>query len=112
MRYLARCVNYNIRPPVLISRQPHDPKHTFIVAIVLLVWALSLPFWWLGSASRWQLLPGVPVSALKFVCPCLAATVLTYRDGGANATGLILATMAIFVVLIWGPRRLRRYRHT
>ncbi|CAN5862273.1 type II CAAX endopeptidase family protein [soil metagenome] len=61
------------------------PSTRSLPLFFLLVFALSLPFWWLGSTIRWQLLPGVPVSAFMFICPCLAAMVLTYRDDGAKA---------------------------
>jgi hypothetical protein len=39
----------------------------------LLVLALSLPFWLLGAVTEARLLPGLPVSALMFVCPATAA---------------------------------------
>lgn len=55
-----------------------------------LVVALSVPFWLLGAASSSQLLPGVPVSALMFICPGLAAALLTYSDHGASATRELL----------------------
>ena len=49
----------------------------------LLVFALSVPFWLIGAVTEVRLLPGLPVSALMFVCPALAAAILVY---GANGT--------------------------
>lgn len=46
----------------------------------LLVFALSIPFWLLGTIVGYQILPGVPVSALMFVCPAAAAVILVYRE--------------------------------
>ena len=37
------------------------------------------------SPSSWQLLPGVPTSALQLICPSLAAVLLVYREGGVRA---------------------------
>jgi uncharacterized protein len=45
----------------------------------LLVFALSLPFWLAGALTRVQLLPGLPISSLMFVCPVAAALILVYR---------------------------------
>jgi membrane protease YdiL (CAAX protease family) len=56
----------------------------------LLVFALSTPFWLIGVVSTWQLLPGVPVSALQIACPTLAAMLLVYRESGGGAVGQLL----------------------
>jgi membrane protease YdiL (CAAX protease family) len=48
----------------------------------LLVFALSVPFAMLGSATGLQLMPGIPVSALGFICPVTAASILIYRQHG------------------------------
>ena len=47
----------------------------------VLVFALSLPFWLLGPiAEHFIRLPfNLPVSALQFVCPIIAALILVYR---------------------------------
>jgi len=50
-----------------------------------LVFALSVPFWVIGMSSVWQLLPGLPIAALNFACPSLAAAWLVYRREGAGA---------------------------
>ncbi len=46
----------------------------------LLVFALSLPFWVIGSVTGLRLAPGLPVSALMAFCPLLAASILVYRE--------------------------------
>jgi uncharacterized protein len=47
----------------------------------VLVFALSLPFWLLGALVKHVPLPiNLPVSALQFVCPCLSALILVYRE--------------------------------
>jgi membrane protease YdiL (CAAX protease family) len=48
----------------------------------LLVFVLSIPFAVLGSVTPFQLMPGIPVSALGFVCPVTAAAILVYRENG------------------------------
>jgi hypothetical protein len=56
----------------------------------LLVFTLSLPFWLAGSLTTFKLLPGVPVSALMFFCPALAAVILVYRENKtAGVTALL-----------------------
>lgn len=59
-------------------------------AFFLLVFCLSLPFWLLGAATSWQLLPGLSVSALMAFCPMLAALILVYRDHGAAGAMALL----------------------
>jgi membrane protease YdiL (CAAX protease family) len=46
----------------------------------LLVFAFSIPFWLIGSVTGLQLLSDLPVSALMFVCPMMAASTLVYRE--------------------------------
>jgi membrane protease YdiL (CAAX protease family) len=46
----------------------------------LLVFALSLPFWLAGALTPVQLLPGLPISSLMFVCPVTAALIFVYRE--------------------------------
>ena len=57
-----------------------DPRSP--LAFFALVAALSVPFAILGSVTRLQLMPGIPISALGFVCPMTAAAILSYREGG------------------------------
>ena len=51
----------------------------------LSVFAFSIPFWLIGVVAKLQLLPGIPVSALMFVCPVTAASILVYREHNAAA---------------------------
>ena len=47
----------------------------------LLVFALALPFWLLGALVKHVPLPiNLPVSALQFICPLIAAFILVYRE--------------------------------
>jgi membrane protease YdiL (CAAX protease family) len=46
----------------------------------LLVFALSVPFWAIGAVIDFQPMPGLPIAALTFVCPAVAALILTYRE--------------------------------
>ena len=56
----------------------------------LLVFVLSVPFALLGSLTDVQLYPGIPLSALGFVCPVAAATILAWREAGAEAARALL----------------------
>lgn len=49
---------------------------------ILLVFALSAPFWLIGAVTGAQLSPDLPVSALIFVVPVIAAALLRYRENG------------------------------
>lgn len=54
----------------------------------LLVFTLAVPFWLLGASFDIQLMPGLPITALMFVCPTIAAVILAYRErksAGVNA---------------------------
>ncbi len=57
---------------------------------LLLVFALSIPFWLIGAVTRLQLLSGLSVSALGAFCPLMAAVILVYRaNKTAGVTGLL-----------------------
>lgn len=56
----------------------------------LLVFALSIPFVLIGAVTGLQLYPGVPVTALGFVCPATAALILSYRENGTAAVTALL----------------------
>jgi CAAX protease family protein len=56
----------------------------------LLLFGLSVPFWLAGGTTAWQPLPGVPIGALMFVCPALAAALLVCRESGFNETKKLL----------------------
>jgi uncharacterized protein len=57
---------------------------------VVLVAALSIPFWLLGALTGWQLLPGLPVAALIFLCPAAAALILTHSENGTTGGARLL----------------------
>lgn len=58
------------------------------LAFFVLIFVLSIPFWVLGPVVERSLpiaLPiTLPVSALMFVCPGIAASILVYRDCGSD----------------------------
>jgi CAAX protease family protein len=59
-----------------------------------LVFVLAIPFWILGPVAE-QLLPrerpiNLPLSALQFVCPVIAAAILVYREDGADGVKRLL----------------------
>ena len=66
------------------------PQRKSVWAFFLLVFALSVPFALLGAVSGTQLAPGIPVSALGFVCPALAASILVYRENGKAGVKALL----------------------
>ena len=52
--------------------------------------ALSIPFWVAGAMTEFQLLPGIPVSALGFLCMVGAASILVYRENGSVGVAALL----------------------
>jgi membrane protease YdiL (CAAX protease family) len=55
----------------------------------VLVFLLTIPFWVLGAVTGvvWH---GIPIAALSFVCPALAAMILEYRESkGAGVKALL-----------------------
>jgi len=51
------------------------------LAFFVLVFALALPFWLLGAFVKNVPLPiNLPISALQFICPLIAALILVYRE--------------------------------
>ena len=60
------------------------------IKFFLLTFALSIPFWMLGALISFQPLPGLPVSALMFLCPMMAALILVYAENRiAGVTALL-----------------------
>ena len=55
-------------------------KHESVFAFFALAFALSIPFWVLGTLNPIELLPGLPISALGAFIPALAASVLIYKS--------------------------------
>lgn len=73
------------------SAEPDRPVGAFL----LLVTALAVPFWLYGAVAGGELMPGLPVAALQFVVPALAAAVLVYRrEGRAALAAFLLAAAA------------------
>ena len=65
-----------------------------MLSFFALVFALSMPFWILGSLRPFELLPGLPASALAACTPALAALALRYRHGGLpDVRGLLKRAM-------------------
>lgn len=71
----------------LASRRSDDRD---VLTFLGLTAALSAPLWALGAASRRQLLPGLPLSALMTVCPLAAAALLTCRRTGRQGAMALL----------------------
>jgi len=56
----------------------------------LLTYILTIPFLILGSVVKQPLLPGLPVTALMFVCPTLAALAMISREAGTTGAKAFL----------------------
>jgi uncharacterized protein len=66
------------------------PVNKALLPFFLLVFVLSIPFWWIGAITGVQLLPGLPVSALGFICPAAAAVLFIYKENkAAGVIGLL-----------------------
>jgi len=65
-------------------------KSPSVLPFFLLVFALAVPFWLVGMVVDVQLLPGLPIAAAMFVCPALAAWILTYRERGKTGVAALL----------------------
>ena len=59
------------------------PKR-FPLTFFALVFALSVPFFWIGSVTDLQLMPGLSVSVLAAFCPMVAALLLVRRESGTT----------------------------
>ena len=56
----------------------------------VLVFSLSVPFFWIGGVTDLELMPGLSVSALATFCPMIAALLLVRRESGtAGVWGLL-----------------------
>jgi uncharacterized protein len=73
------------KPSAAIPAPQRSPLKFF-----LLVFALSVPFWVIGAMTGLQLLPGVPVAALMFVCPAVAAIICVYRESCTAGVSALL----------------------
>ena len=71
--------------PAPVKSRPRSPLTFF-----MLVFVLSIPFWWIGGMTDLQLMPGLSVSALMGFCPMVAALILVHReDKTAGMTKLL-----------------------
>lgn len=61
-----------------------------LLRFFLLTFVITIPFWLLGAFTKALLLPGLPIAALSFVCPGLAATILIYREAGRSGVRALL----------------------
>ncbi len=66
----------------VVPPRTRSPQTFFLIVI-----ALCIPFWLAGASTARQLLPGLPVSALSFLCPAAAALILVY--GESKTAGMI-----------------------
>lgn len=65
-----------------------------------LVFALSLPFWWIGSVTDLQLMPGLSISTLMSFCPMVAALLLVHRENGVAALTRLLMRSVDFKCIV------------
>ena len=56
----------------------------------VLTFALSIPFWIAGAFTDFQILPGIPLSALGLLCMVGAASILVYRENGVTGVTELL----------------------
>jgi uncharacterized protein len=86
--WIARRINIKMtRGPVRSWRRDSALKP---IAFFILVFALAVPFWVVGAMTRFQLLPGLPVAALMFICPGLSALILACRENGTAGAEALL----------------------
>ncbi len=68
----------------------------------VLVFALALPFWLLGALVKHVPLPiNLPVSALQFVCPLIAAFILVYREEKLSGVKRLLKSIPFLLIPIF-----------
>ncbi len=67
-----------------------DTRRRPVGPFLLLVTALALPLWALGALLGGELMPGLPLAALQFVVPVVAASLLVYRREGRATLGAFL----------------------
>ena len=81
-------------PPTSATPAKRSP-----LAFFALVVALSAPFAILGSVTKLQLMPGIPISALGFVVPATAAAILSYREEGRAGVHALLKRSLEFKII-------------
>ena len=73
------------------SRIPRaEPCQRLPWVFVALVFALSAPFWAIGTATGGRLSPDLPISSFIWVCPGVAAALLVYRADGPEGVHALL----------------------
>lgn len=79
------------RSPQSIRGISSDPTaQRPLLKFFLLLFVLTVPFLVIGAATGAQLLPGVPLASLAFVCPGLAAVVLVRQGSGSVGVKALL----------------------
>ena len=73
-------------------------RHPWTYFAVVL--ALAAPFWLVSAATRYLLLPGLPIAALMAICPAVAAAILIYETGGISA-------VRVFLLRVFDYRRIK-----
>lgn len=68
-----------------VASQSRSPLKFFA-----LVFALSVPFWLIGAATDIQLTADLPISALIFFVPAIAAAILVFREHGTTGVRALL----------------------
>jgi hypothetical protein len=79
------------------NRKSQDATKRSPLKFILLVFAFSIPFWYLGlgGAKLTDAIPiNLPVSALGFVCTLSAALILTYKE--SKSRGAVNLLMGVF----------------
>jgi len=69
---------------------PTDVSGRAPALFVVLTFLLSIPLWIVGAETGWQIIGGLPVSALAAFCPAVVAALLVYRRGGTAGVGALL----------------------
>jgi membrane protease YdiL (CAAX protease family) len=83
-----------IRALLLIEQQVHKQRHRwpgFPWTFFLVLFAASIPLWILGGLFDTQLMPGLRLNALMFICTALVACIFSAnKDGSSGVRKLIL----------------------
>jgi membrane protease YdiL (CAAX protease family) len=65
-------------------------RRSSVSGFVVLLFALSIPFWLLGSVFETELLPGLPISSLAAFTPGIAAVLMVYGSDRLPGVGSLL----------------------
>ena len=66
------------------------PRNRSPLTYFVLTFALSIPFWIIGTVVKIHLLPSIPISALMVVAPATAALILVYRENKSAGVKALL----------------------